>query len=310
MVRPSPRPLTCAASELLRPPTASRVRCGSVRPVVPSPVVVDPKGPFPRAHTGLKISVVQVIASQRPVAGLPSRFDVARALALGAIFVVGASVLAYLVFGTEFLGRFTPSGRATPTQLMAGALAWTFALTAPAGFGLVGLVRVGSAVDRIAARRRRATPVVLAARAIADDHAVATRVRLPDGTRIIPELVIGPFGTAVIEELPPARAVVSRGPRSWDVRLADGQVHMIDHPLERAARDAERVRTWFADDDADHIVKVYAAVVGTDPLVTRTPTCAYIAPAEVGPWLASLPPQRSFDADRRNRIIRIVSAAL
>ena len=253
---------------------------------------------------------MQVIASRRPVAGVPSRFDVARALALGAILVLGASVLAYLVFATEFLGRFTPTGRATASQLMAGALAWTFALTAPAGFGLVGLVRVGSAVDRMSARRRRPTPVVRAAGVIADDHAVATRVRLPDGTRVVPELVIGPFGAAVIEELPPAGAVVSRGPRSWDVRLADGQVHMIDHPLERAARDAERVRMWFAGDDADHIVKVYAAVVGTDPSVTRTSTCAYITPDEVGPWLASLPPQRSFDADRRNRIIRIVSATL
>ena len=252
---------------------------------------------------------MQVIASRRPVAGLPSRFDVARALVLGAILVLGASVLAYLVFATEFLGRFTPSGRATPTQLMAGAVAWTFALTAPAGFGLVGLVRVGSAVDRIAVRRRRVTPVIRAARAIADDHAVATRVRLPDGTRIVPELVIGPFGAAVIEELPPAKAVISRGPRSWDVRLADGQVHMIDHPLERAARDAERVRMWFANDDADHIVKVYAAVVGIDPSVTRTSTCAFIAPGDVRAWLASLPPQRSFDADRRNRIIGIVGEA-
>ncbi len=278
--------------------------------MVHSAVPADPKGPFPRTRAGPKIESMQVIASERQAAGLPSRADVARALAVGSILVVGASVLAYLVFATEFLGQFMPSGRTTPTQLMTGALAWTFALTAPAGFGLVGLVRVGSAVDRIAARRRRPTPAVRVAPAIADDHAVATRVRLPDGARIVPELVIGPFGAAVIEELPPAGAVVSRGPRSWEVRLADGQVHMIDHPLERAARDVERIRTWFADDDSDHVVKVYAAVVGTDPSVTRTPTCAYISPDQVGPWLASLPPQRSFDADRRGHIIQIVRAAL
>jgi hypothetical protein len=67
---------------------------------------------------------------------------------------------------------------------------------------------------------------------------------------------------------------------------------------------------WFAGDDSDHVVKVYAAVVGTDPSVVRSPSCAYITPDQVGPWLASLPPQRSFDADRRNRIIRIVRDTL
>jgi hypothetical protein len=253
---------------------------------------------------------MQVIASERPVAGLPSRFDIARALVVGAILVAGATILGYLVYSTEFLGQFTPSGRATATQLAAGALAWTFALTAPAGFGLVGLVRLGSAIERYSARRRPPTPAVAIARTVDDDHAVATRVRLPDGSRVVPELVLGPFGAAVIEELPPAGAVLSKGPRSWEVRLADGKTHLIDHPLERAARDAERVRVWFASDDSDHVVKVYAAVVGTDPSVGRIPSCAYISPDQVGPWLASLPPQRSFDADRRERIIRLVRAAL
>ncbi|MBA3875915.1 MAG: hypothetical protein C0498_03095 [Anaerolinea sp.] len=253
---------------------------------------------------------MQVIASERPVAGPSSRVDVARALVVGATLIAGATLLAYLIFATEFLSRFTPSGRASFPQLLAGALAWTFALTAPAGFGLVGLVRVGSAVGRMSTRRRRPTPVVSIAHAIADDHAVITRVRLPDGSRVIPELVIGPFGAAVIEELPPIGAVVSRGPRSWEVRLTDGRVQLMDHPLERATRDAERVRVWFASDDSDHVVKVYAAVVGTDPAVVRTPSCAYIAPDQVGAWLASLPPQRSLDADRRDRVIRLVRASL
>ena len=145
---------------------------------------------------------------------------------------------------------------------------------------------------------------------MADDHAVAIRVRLPDGSRIVPEIVIGPFGAAVIEELPPIGAVVNRGPRSWDVRLADGKIHMIDHPLEHATRDAERVRTWFGGEDSDHVVKVYAAVVGTDPNVSRTPGCAYITAEQVGPWLRSLPIQRSFDADRRERVIRLVRSTL
>ena len=251
---------------------------------------------------------MQVIASDRPVDRKASA-AILRAFLVGSILLVGATFLAYLVFGTGLLTAFTPSGRASATQLVVGALAWTFGLTAPAAFGVVGLARVGSAVER-AARRPRPTPAVRFRDGIADDHAVATRVRLPDGSRLVPEIVIGPFGAAIIEELPPAGAVVNRGPRSWDVRLADGKVHMIDHPLERATRDAERVRTWFGGEDQDHVVKVYAAVVGTDPKVQRTPTCAYIKAEQVGPWLASLPVQRSFDADRRDRVIRMVRASL
>jgi hypothetical protein len=158
-------------------------------------------------------------------------------------------------------------------------------------------------------RRRPPTPVVAIARTVADDHGWR-RVCVSRTATGSCRLVIGPFGAAVIEQLPPAGAVLSRGPRSWEVRLADGKGHLIDHPLERAARDAERVRTWFASDESDHVVKVYAAVVGTDPAVSRIPGCAYISPDQVGPWLASMPPQRSFDADRRDRIIKLVRAAL
>lgn len=253
---------------------------------------------------------MQVIVSSGPDAGGSSRLAVVRALVVGAILIAGATLIAWLVLATGFLAQFTPSGRATTTQMIVGALAWGLGLIAPAAFGLVGVLRVGSAVGRIRAGRRRVTPAVRAAHAIADDHAVATRVRLPDGSRILPEVVVGPFGAAVIEELPPARAVVSRGARTWEVRVADGHVRMIDHPLERASRDAERVRSWFSGEDADHVVKVYAAVVGTDPAVARTPSCAYITPDQVAAWIASLPPQRSFDSDRRDRVIRMVRAAL
>jgi hypothetical protein len=252
---------------------------------------------------------MQVIASERPVDRAVSA-AILRAFLVGSILLVGATFLAYLVFGTGLLSAFTPSGRATTSQLLVGALAWTFGLTAPAAFGVVGLARVGSAVGGVTSRRPRQTPAIRVRNGIPDDHAVATRVRLPDGSRVVPEIVIGPFGAAIIEELPPAGAVVGRGPRSWDVRLADGKIHMIDHPLERAARDAERVRTWLGGEESDHVVKVFAAVVGADPQVQRTPTCAYISAEQVGPWLRSLPVQRSFDADRRDRVIRMVRSAL
>lgn len=253
---------------------------------------------------------MQVIASERAHARRPDRAGIIRALVVGSIFLVGGTFLAYAVFGTGILGAFTPTGRATSTQLAIGALVWTFGLVAPGMFGILGVIRVGSALGSLSDRRIRPTPAYSARAMLGEDHAVATGVPLPDGSRIIPEIVVGPFGAAVIEVLPPAGAIITRGPRSWEVRVADGRTHLIDNPLERASRDADRVRVWFGGDDADHVVKVYAAVVGDDPMVQRTPNCALITPDQVGPWLASLTAQRSFDSDRRQRIIRMVQAVI
>jgi hypothetical protein len=253
---------------------------------------------------------VQVIASARPVLGRPSRVSVVLSFLIGVAFLAGGVSIAWAVFGLGFLEAFVPSGRTTTFQLVGGALAWTFALTAPAGFGLVGLTRLSVALERARARRPRVTPAVRLARAIGDDHVVATNLRIPDGSRTIPELVVGPFGAAVIEELPPAAAVVSRGLRSWEVRAGSGRVQAIDNPLERASRDAERVRAWLAGDESDHVIKVYAAVVGTDPRVERSQACAVLGPEQVAGWLTTLPPQATLDVGGRERVVRMIRAAL
>ena len=253
---------------------------------------------------------MQVIASSRARAGQPSRIGVLVSLIVGAALVVASAVLLYLVFGDHFVDRFMPRGRATTYQLVAGALAWTFALTAPAGFGLVGIARLVTAFDRYRARRPRITPAVRLRRAIGDDHVVATGVRLPHDDRTVPELVIGPFGAAVIEELPPTGAVLSRGVRSWEVRVGNGHIRTIENPLERAAHDADRIRTWLSPDESDLVIKVYAAVVGTDPKVERSKAVALLAPAQVAEWLTSLPPAKSLDADRRDKIVKQIRSAL
>jgi hypothetical protein len=51
-------------------------------------------------------------------------------------------------------------------------------------------------------------------------------------------------------------------------------------------------------------------VVGTDPNVQRSPSCALIAPSQVAEWLGSLPPQKSLDKGRTDRIVREIRAAL
>jgi hypothetical protein len=271
---------------------------------------VAPIGSYPmRARAGT-ISGMQVIASNRARVGRPSRVGVATALLIGTALVGLSVALVYLVFGENFIERFMPSGRPSTYELVAGALAWTFALTAPAGFGLVGVSRLVTAYDRWRARRPRVTPAVRLRRTIGDDHLVATGVRLPDGSRVVPELVVGPFGAAILEELPPTGAVMSRGVRSWEVRVGNGQIRTIENPLSLAAHDAERVRAWLSPDDSDHVLKVYAAVVGVDPRVQRTPSVALIGPTQVAEWLSSLPPQKSLDISRRDKIVKEIRAAL
>ncbi|HLX35586.1 MAG TPA: hypothetical protein VKR30_10150 [Candidatus Limnocylindrales bacterium] len=253
---------------------------------------------------------MQVIASQRAIPGRPTRLRVVADFSWAAILLTLSLTLVYFVFVAGFLDQFTPAGRPSTFQVVSGALAWAFALTAPAGAGLLGLLRLTTAIERYRARRPRITPAVRLARAIGDDHIVATGVRMPDGSRIVPELVIGPFGAAVIEELPLASQVLSRGVRSWEVRSGVGRVRTVESPLERATRDGDRVRTWLSGDETEVVLKVYSAVVGTDPRVERTPSCAVLAPDQLVEWLASLPPQRSLDAHRRDRILKLVRAAL
>jgi hypothetical protein len=120
---------------------------------------------------------------------------------------------------------------------------------------------------------------------------------------------VGPFGVAVVEELPPAGATRVRGGH-WEIRTVAGVWQPIEHPLDRAARDAERVRRWLAHEEHDHVVKVYAAVVAPASSIDRSPECAVVTAEQLQGWIASLPPQRSLNADRRARIVELVEGSL
>lgn len=243
---------------------------------------------------------MQVITPRTARRG-PSRGAIVLGTLVGAVLFFGGLVVAWLAFGTPFITRFTPIGRPETTQVVAGMLAWAFALIAPAAFIIAGLARIVAVFDSVASARPRKTPVSRLADALGEDLVVATRLRLPDG-RVVPELVIGPFGAAIIEELPPASATRHRS-GVWEVRVAGGKWASLENPLERAARDAERVRRWFAHDDQDFLVKTYAAVVAPDTTLPRTPTCAVITKEQIAAWLASLPAQRSLTPSRRARLI-------
>jgi hypothetical protein len=251
---------------------------------------------------------MQVIASTHARRALPRHTDIALAIGVGAVLVFASVSVSVLLVSTGVLGSVLPTGRLTAGQVVLGGLAWAAALAVPGLFAVVGVARIAAGVEGLSARRPRPSPVQRAAASVSDDHVAALGVHLPDGSRVIPELVIGPFGAAVFVEAPPGSAVLARGPRSWEVRTADGRRRTIEDPRERAARDAERVRRWFGGEDRDHVVKVYAAVIATEP-IDRTPLCAVLGPLEVAAWLAALPAQRTFDEVRRERIIALVRSA-
>ena len=129
---------------------------------------------------------------------------------------------------------------------------------------------------------------------------------IPREGRPVPELVIGSFGVAVIHELP-AASRVRHGPAGWETRAGDGW-EPIENPLGGASRDAERVRQWLAGADLEFVVRVYAALVVSDRVVQRTPTCAVIGAGQIPAWIASLPRQRTLTAGQRARVLAMSQA--
>ena len=225
---------------------------------------------------------------------------------LATVLIVGGVVLAYLALATPMLRSVIPAGRFDPGQAATGILVWAIALVAPAGFVLLGASRLVRILTAVRGRIPRRSPALRALDGMSDDVIVAQGISLPDG-RPVSELVIGPFGAAVVRELPPAAVTRVREGR-WELRTRRGWIS-IENPLERAARDAERVRRWLAHDDADFVVKSYAAVVGPKTSIARTADCAVLTPDQLAAWVTGLPPQRSLTEGRRERLIEFVRDA-
>ena len=207
-----------------------------------------------------------------------------------------AAVVAWLVFATPLLARFLDLGSGGPVAPVIGAAALAVALTAPAAFAIVGVARLSGAAARARVARGSTTPVTRMAAQLPDGCTVISRIRLPDGRRI-PDVVVGPHGVAFFEPLPPAAASRRTGDR-WEVRFSDRTWRPIENPLQRAARDADRVRRHLEAQERDFVVRVQAAVLGDPDAVGRLDGCSVVAPNDVPAWLAALPAQRGLSPDR------------
>ncbi len=231
--------------------------------------------------------------------GRTSAAPIVTSTVFGTLLVVGGVVMAYVAFATPLLAAALPSGRPDAAQMAMGMAAWAIALVAPAAFVLAGTNRLARILGAVRGRQPR-PGALRGLNDLPDDITVASGLTLPDG-RGVSNLVMGRFGVAVVRELPPSAVTRIRNGR-WELRTQRSWIPLTD-PLEQATRDAERVRRWMANDDADFVVKVYAAVVGPDPQVARTPACAVLTPDQLAAWVTALPPQRSLTDGRRQRML-------
>ncbi len=230
--------------------------------------------------------------------------SVAGGILAGTILIVAGLTFAYASFATPLVASIAGGGRFGGTSGVGGVAIWPLVLLGMAAFLGVGSARLAEVLAAVRpARRSTAHPL---AAGLPGDVTLVQHVDVGDG-RAVPLVLLGRFGAAVVRELPDPAITRRQGPY-WEANTGEGWIR-IENPLERAARDSERVRRWFAHDDRDFVVRVYAAVIAADGAVPRTPSCAVIGPAQLPAWLASLPVQRSLTDARRTQLARMVEAA-
>jgi hypothetical protein len=184
---------------------------------------------------------------------------------------------------------------------------WALTLVAGGALLVSGTNRLASIVAAVRSDPRPPSSVGAAYGSLPEDIAVMTNV-VPTEGRPIPEVVVGPFGVAVIHELGPKKVIRQVG-TSWERKTRDGWVP-TEHPLDTAERDAERVRHWMTHGDLDFVVRVYAALITADPSMLRSPLCAVITEDRIPDWIASLPRQRTLSEGRRQQIVARVRGAV
>ena len=249
---------------------------------------------------------MQVVQPQSTRTGSP--LAILTGLTIGLLLVGLGAALAYLALATPFSQQFTPDPRSSPARVVLSSIGWTLLIVAPAIAALAGIAWLAGVAEKAGARRRRPHPVAKLSRVLGEDYLAATSVHLPDG-RLVSEVIVGPHGIAVFEPLPPSSLTRVQSGR-WELRVGRDRWVPMEDPLERAARSADRVRHWLGSEDHGFVVRVYAAVIAPDGTLTRSSSCAVVSREQVPAYLNSLPVQRGFTPERRERIIEDIRAAV
>jgi hypothetical protein len=223
----------------------------------------------------------------------------------GATLVAVGLGLAFLVIETPLIARLVASPLTGSSQVTSAMLVWALSLAAGTALLIAGTNRLAATVASVRERAAGRSVVMRVMGKLPEDIVVAAGV-IPNDGRPIPELVIGPFGVAIVHELE-GRDRLRQGDQGWEARTRDGWAP-TEPPLDAVARDAERVRFWLTHGDLDFVVRVYAALVAPDTSMQRSAACAVISVDQIPAWLASLPRQRSFSAGRRNHLLARIRA--
>jgi hypothetical protein len=224
----------------------------------------------------------------------------------GAGLVAVGLGLAFLVIETPLVARLVPSPLTGSNQVTSAMLVWALSLAAGAALLIAGTNRLAVTVASVRSRAAGRSVVMRVMGRLPEDVMVAAGV-IPNEGRPIPELVIGPFGVAIVDELK-SRDRLRQVGGGWEAHTREGWLP-TEAPLDAVARDADRVRFWLTHGDLDFVVRVYAALVTSDTTIPRSATCAVITVDQIPDWLASLPRQRSFSAGRRNHLLARIRAA-
>ena len=234
------------------------------------------------------------------------RFAIVRSAFTAVLLLVVGLLIGWLCLATPLVTSFVPQGRPSVAETATGAIAWGFAIVVPAAFLIIGVARMAAIIDTTLQMRPRVSTSGLA-KALGPEYVAATGIFVPGGRRVH-ELVLGPFGILVLAVVPPPNITRHVGTR-WELRDDRGRWVPIEAPVDRASRDAERVRGWLGGEDRDFVVRVYAAIVTDDKSIERTPACAVVPPRELATWIQAMPVQRGLNAERREWLAETVAAA-
>jgi hypothetical protein len=231
----------------------------------------------------------------------PSERALAVARLIGALYLVAGVCLAWLTLATPFVAVFAARGRAFSDETAFNTLGWLVAIALPATCLLVGAHRLFGFIELPRPFAARRDPLAGLGSSLGSAYVAIRGLVLPGG-RQIASVLVGPPGIVVLGQLPRSSQARPMG-NHWEARVGDGEWVPIENPLERTARDAEAVRRWLLAEDNDFAVKVYAVVIAADQPVARTPATAVVERSQIPSFLATLPPHRTFTADRRKQVL-------
>jgi hypothetical protein len=225
----------------------------------------------------------------------------------GVGLVAAGLVLAFMAIATPLVSRLMPGTSAGTSSLSLAMLVWALAIVAGGSLLVSGADRLADTAAGVRDRARRPSALARVLATLPDEVAILPGIPTRD-RRPVPQLAIGPFGVAVIHELPSAE-IVRRAGSSWEILTTHGWAP-TEYPLDLATRDADRVRYWLGEGDLDFVARVHAALVTPDPSLPRSAGCAVITLEQVPAWIAALPRQRSLSEGRRQRLLALVGAGV